>query len=93
MGAVFALVYFLYFTYGLYGAVFYEKWEAEIILAYASFPSSAAFFALFDSVLDWLGPYGSSARRVGTWFLLGMAGGLQYFALGFLFSRCLKPKT
>ena len=89
-GLICSLLYFFYFGYALLLAVFAAKAETQVAVAFVSFPTSAVFLSWLNSLLDWLGPYGSPPRRAGEWLFLGVAGGLQYFVVGVVFAIIIR---
>lgn len=90
MGLVGSLLYLCYFGYCLYFSVFAADQEAQIAVAFVSFPTSAVFLSFSHSLFEWLGPYGSPPRRAGEWVCLGLAGLIQYFVIGVVFAMMIR---
>lgn len=93
IGLTGACVFLLYYLYSLYGWAFDDRQNAQVTLAFISFPSSAVLIKIFDPLLELLGPYGSAARRVGEWVYLGVSGTTQYFLIGMLIGALSTSKS
>lgn len=92
-GLICALLYFLYFGYCLFPAIITENHKSQIAVAFVSFPTSWLFISIFEPLLNWLGPLGSTARRVGEWSILGIAGVIQYGLIGFLAAYIISERS
>jgi hypothetical protein len=83
LGFLLQLLYLLYVVFCIARAIVTDDANTQVAAAFWSFPASLLAFSAAIPVLDWLGPYGDPSRRIAEWLLLVIAGGLQYFALGY----------
>ena len=81
-GFIGTLLFLCYFGHGIYLDVVDAKTQAQTAVAFVSYPTSALLYSVLSPLFDWLGPYGSQARRIGEWSCLGLAGSVQYFFIG-----------
>jgi hypothetical protein len=83
-GTIFSFVFVSIFLLSLTNAYLHDSGEPELVLVFFGFPTSWLFISISGPFLNWLGPYGSMARDIGEWSVLGIAGILQYWLVGFV---------
>lgn len=91
-GAIFAFVFMLIYLFSITNAFLRDDAEPQLVLTFFSFPTSWLFISIFHPFLEWLGPLGSTWRRVGEWSLLDIAGIVQYWLIGFLVANIIVSK-
>lgn len=85
-GLIGSLIFLLLYFISLINAVLRNDNEPQLVLAFFGFPTSWLFYLIFHPFLEFLGPFGTTSRRVAEWLLLGAAGVLQYWLIGVLVS-------
>lgn len=91
-GAIFALMFAVLYLFCIVNAFLRDDANPQLVLVFYGFPTSWLFLSIFDPLLEWLGPFGSTARRVGEWSLLGIAGIVQYWLIGFFVAHIIVGK-
>lgn len=91
-GAICALIFALIYLLSIANAFLRDDAEPQLVLAFFGFPASWIFISIFHPLLEWLGPLGSTGRRIGEWSLLGIAGIVQYWLIGFLAAYIIMGK-
>lgn len=91
-GAIGSLIFLLLYFISLMNAVLRNDNEPQLVLAFFGFPTSWLFYSIFHPLLELLGPFGATSRRVAEWLLLGAAGVLQYWLIGALASYLIIGK-
>ena len=98
-GAIGSLIFLLFYFISLINAILRNDNEPQLVLAFFGFPTSWLFYSIFHPLLEWLGPFGATSRRIAEWLFLGAAGVLQYWLIGALAAyliiceRCGESKT
>lgn len=92
-GGIFAFVFVLIYLLSITNAFLRDDAEPQLVLAFFGFPASWIFISIFHPLLEWLGPFGSPARRIGEWSLLGIGGIVQYWLIGFLVAHIILRKS
>jgi hypothetical protein len=91
-GLLSLVLFILIFIISLTNALLRRDSEPQLILAFFGFPFTWVFLSIFRPVLEWIGPFGSTVRRVAEWTLLGCSGGLQYWIIGRLAGYLINRK-
>ena len=84
VGIIGALVFLAIYLLCVINAFVKNDAEPQLVLAFFGFPSSWILITVFHPLLEWLGPFGSTTRRIGEWSLLFLAGIVQYWSIGYL---------
>lgn len=92
-GAICSFAYALLYLMLLANAFIRNDAEPQLVLAFVGFPMSWLFISIFHPLLNWLGPFGATERRIAEWILLGFAGFVQYWLVGAALALLIRSRT